>query len=82
MPAKTTEETTEETTKVVDDRSHYAKYTKAHQKYEKSEKGQVARNKYMSSDKGRETRKRYMKRRYEEQKAILKAAKEAGIGKN
>ena len=28
------------------------------------------------------TRKKYMKRRYEEQKMILKAAKEAGIGQN
>ncbi len=67
--------------KQTDERSHYAKYKSAHQKYEKSEKGSAAREKYMSSEKGKSTRKRYMKKRYEEQKKILKAAKAAGIGK-
>ncbi|KKM64366.1 hypothetical protein LCGC14_1502130 [marine sediment metagenome] len=65
--------------KVVDTRSHYAKYKKAHKKYEASEKGQIARKRYMTSDKGVAARKRYMKKRYEENKAILKAAREAGI---
>lgn len=72
----------EEDSKVVDLRSHYAKYTQAHKKYEQSVKGRAAREKYMSSEKGKVTRKKYMKKRYEEQKEILKQAKEAGIGTN
>lgn len=73
------EEEKVEEEKVVDTRSHYAKYKGAHKKYEKSEKGQIARKRYMTSEKGVAARKRYMKKRYEEQKAILKAAREAGI---
>lgn len=83
--SKTTEGATTESaeqTEQTDDRSHYARYKGAHQKYEQSEKGQAAREKYMGSDKGKATRKRYMKRRYAEQKEILRQAKEAGIGKN
>lgn len=65
-----------------DVRSHYAKYKAAHQKYEGSSKGKAAREKYMSSEKGKATRRKYMRGRYEEMKEILRAAKEAGIGKN
>lgn len=66
----------------VDTRSHYAKYTRAHKKYEKSAKGKVARERYMSSDKGKAARKRYRAKRDAENKRILKLAKEAGIGQN
>lgn len=66
----------------VDTRSHYAKYTQAHKKYEQSAKGQAAREKYMKSPKGIAARKRYRAKRDAENKRILKLAKEAGIGQN
>ncbi len=65
-----------------DTRSHYAKYTRAHKKYEKSAKGQAARSRYMNSDKGKAARKRYRAKRDAENKRILKLAREAGIGTN
>ncbi len=65
-----------------DTRSHYAKYTTAHKKYEKSAKGKVARERYMNSDKGKAARKRYRAKRDAENKRILRLAKEAGIGQN
>ncbi len=61
-----------------DTRSHYAKYTQAHKKYEQSEKGRRARQKYMSSAKGKAARKRYQGKRNAEIKQLLKAAREAG----
>lgn len=66
----------------VDTRSHYAKYTVAHKKYEKSQKGKVARERYMNSDKGKAARKRYRAKRDAENKRILKLARDAGIGQN
>ena len=62
----------------VDTRSHYAKYTTAHKKYEGSEKGKAARQRYMSSDKGKAARKRYQTKRNAEIKELLKAARESG----
>ena len=56
--------------------SHYKRYTKAHQKYEKSAKGKQAREKYTQSEKGKETRRTYMRKRYLEQKELLKQARE------
>ena len=72
----------EHTSEEKDTRSHYAKYTVAHKKYEKSEKGKVARERYMSSDKGKAARKRYRAKRDAENKRILQLAKQAGIGQN
>ncbi len=66
----------------IDTRSHYAKYTAAHKKYERSQKGKDARERYMSSDKGKASRKRYRAKRDAENKRILKLAREAGIGQN
>jgi len=62
----------------IDTRSHYAKYTVAHKKYEHSEKGKVARAKYMSSEKGKAARKRYQDKRNAEIKQLLKHARESG----
>ncbi len=78
-PEGSEDESTEE---IPDTRSHYAKYTRAHKKYEKSAKGKVARERYMNSDKGKAARKRYRAKRDAENKRILRLAKEAGIGQN
>ncbi len=73
---------TEEPEKEIDTRSHYAKYTRAHKKYEGSTKGKAARERYMNSVKGKAARKRYRAKRDAENKRILKLAREAGIGTN
>jgi hypothetical protein len=62
----------------VDERSHYAKYTKAHKKYEGSAKGKIARKRYMSSPKGKAARKRYQSKRQKMLKQLLKEARESG----
>jgi hypothetical protein len=69
---------TKQVAEEVDTRSHYAKYTEAHKKYEQSEKGKRARQKYMSSAKGKAARKKYQTKRNAEIKELLKAAREAG----
>ena len=61
-----------------DERSHYAKYTKAHKKYEHSAKGKIARKRYMSSEKGRAARKRYQTKRNKQLKQLLKEARDSG----
>ncbi len=78
----TEQDADEPTGEEIDTRSHYAKYTVAHKKYERSAKGKVARERYMQSDKGKAARKRYRAKRDAENKRILKLAREAGIGTN
>lgn len=56
--------------------SHYAKYKKAHLKYQNSEKGKEARKRYMQSEKGKEARRRAQKKRAERIKQGLELLKE------